>query len=55
MSGLWILAAGLGLIGGDPEVEWESSPEAAAEKARKEGKLVLVLHLSGILGRDDRT
>lgn len=51
MSGLLILAAFLG----DPAIKWEASSEAAMEKARKEGKLVLVLHLSGILGNDDRT
>lgn len=51
MSALLILAACLG----DPAIEWETSPEAAAERARKEGKLVLVLHLSGLLGQDDRT
>lgn len=38
-----------------PELEWEASLEAASEKARKDGKLVLMLHLSGVLGRDDRT
>lgn len=38
-----------------PALEWESSPEAAAEKAKQEGKLVLLLHLSGEWGNDDRT
>ena len=46
---IWLLLA----LSGD--VAWEPSPEAAAEKARAEGKAVLVLHLSGVLGDDDRT
>ena len=29
------------------QVEWEPSREAAAEKARREGKLMLVLHVAG--------
>ena len=29
------------------KVEWEPSREAAAEKARREGKLMLVLHVAG--------
>jgi hypothetical protein len=46
---LWTLLA----LSGD--VIWEASPEAAAEKARAEGKLQLIVHLSGIYGDDDRT
>ena len=53
------LILALGALAGDsclrPDVEWQTSLEAASEKARKEGKLVLMLHLSGILGNDDRT
>jgi hypothetical protein len=57
MIGLWIpLAASLTLFGGgSKDVEWEASPEEAAEKARKEGKLLLVVHLSGVFGNPDRT
>ena len=57
MIGLWIpLTAGLALFGGGAkDVEWEASPEVAAEKARKEGRLLLVVHLSGIFGNPDRT
>ncbi len=50
-----MLAAGLAQGGGAARVAWEASPEAAAEKAAKEGKLVLVVHLSGDFDDPDRT
>lgn len=45
----------LALLALSGDLVWESSPEAAAEKARAEGKAVLVVHLSGIYGDDLRT
>lgn len=36
-------------------VEWETSPEAAAERARREHKLVFVLHLAGEFAQEEFT
>lgn len=46
------IALALALLGNDcrklgTAIEWEESVEAAAAKARDEGKLLLVLHVSG--------
>ena len=36
-------------------IEWEEGVDAAAAKARKEGKLVLVLHVAGHFDRPSLT
>ena len=63
-----VLSALISLAGSEPSldsgsclpkygttVEWERSPDQAAERARKEGKLLMVLHLAGELPDPDLT
>ena len=36
-------------------VEWEADVDAAVERAQREGKLILVLHVAGHFDRPERT